>query len=578
MDPLRRVLANIRTYLGQLPPSGKIIIALVVVIAALILFVVSQQASKPRWVELLPGSPQAEQQQAIATLKNQGIRYQTEGNKLMVSPDDEWAARGALSEAGKMPADVSQLFKNILEKQTWHTSRYQSEQYYNLDLQRALSTVVSNFGGVKSATVLLDSPEPSGLGAAVKRPSASVNVFTSPGRPLTQQQVDAIANLVAGAKAGLEVARVKIVDVTAGRERKATSPDQASSSTYMEHAAAVERQMAEKLQDLLAGVPGVKVAVTAQVDVTSVQARVVKNFGTGDGTVSLLKKSDDQKTTQSEPTRGAEPGPRSNQTADINRGSSKGGAKSEMESGVSEMENHVGSRDEKIIDPRGMPTSLAASINVPRGYIVKLLTPKEEGKTDKAAADAKKAEPTDKEIDDRFRIEQARIEALIKPHLKSRTAEGKVVDGEVVVSLVPGDFATETASAPSTGGMLGSLGLATPTAGGGGGLSLGGGLLDKALVALLAVVALGMMVMMVKKQGKKVELPSAEELVGIPPQLEIKNDLVGEADEGETVMTGIEIDEGAIQQQKMLESVGEFVRTQPDGAARLVKRWLVRED
>lgn len=578
MDALRRVLANIRTYLGQLPPSGKIIIALVVVIAALILFVVSQQASKPRWVELLPGSPQAEQQQAIATLKNQGIAYQTEGNKLMVSPDDEWAARGALSEAGKMPADVSQLFKNILEKQTWHTSRYQSEQYYNLDLQRALSTVVSNFGGVKSATVLLDSPEPSGLGAAVKRPSASVNVFTSPGRPLTQQQVDAIANLVAGAKAGLEVARVKIVDVTAGRERKATSPDQASSSTYMEHAAAVERQMAEKLQDLLAGVPGVKVAVTAQVDVTSVQARVVKNFGTGDGTVSLLKKSDDQKTTQSDPTRGAEPGPRSNQTADINRGSSKSGAKSEMESGVSEMENHVGSRDEKIIDPRGMPTSLAASINVPRGYIVKLLSPKEEGKSAKAAADAKKAEPTDKEIDDRFKIEQARIEALVKPHLKSRTAEGKVVDGEVVVSLVPGDFASETASAPSPGGMLGSLGLATPTTGGGGGLSLGGGLLDKALVALLAVVALGMMVMMVKKQGKKVELPTAEELVGIPPQLEIKNDLVGEADEGETVMTGIEIDEGAIQQQKMLESVGEFVRTQPDGAARLVKRWLVRED
>lgn len=579
MDALRRVIANIRTYLGQLPTSGQLIIALVVVIAALILFVVSQQASKPRWVELLPGSPQAEQQQAIATLKNQGIRYQTEGNKLMVSPDDEWAARGALSEAGKLPADVSQLFKNILEKQTWHTSRYQSEQYYNLDLQKALSTVVSNFGGVKNATVFLDTPEATGLGAAVKRPSASVNVITSPGRPLTQQQVDAIANLVSGAKAGLEVARVKIVDVTAGRERKATSPDQASSSTYMEHAAAVERQMAEKLQDLLSGVPGVKVAVTAQVDVTSVNARVRKNFATGDGTVSLLKKSDDQKTTQSEPSRGAEPGPRSNQTADINRGVSRSGAKSEMETGIAEMENHVGTREEQIIDPRGMPTALAASINVPRSYIVKLLTPKDEPKTDKPTPDAKKAEPTDKEIDDRFKIEQARIESLVKPHLRSRTSEGKIIDGEVVVSLVPGEFPTEGMAASSTAGMLGSLGLATPNAGGSGiGLGFSGGLLDKALVALLAVVALGMMVMMVKKQGKKVELPTAEELVGIPPQLEIKNDLVGEADEGETVMTGIEIDEGAIQQQKMLESVGDFVKTQPDGAARLVKRWLVRED
>lgn len=576
MDALRRVIANIQTYLGQLPASGKLIIGLVVVIAALVLLVVSQVASKPAWVELLPGAPVTEQQQAIATLKIQGIGYQTEGNKLMVAPGDEWAARAALSEAGKMPSDVSQLFKNILEKQTWHTSRYQSEQLYNLDLQSALGKMISGFTGVKGATVVVSAPEPNGLGAAVRKPSATASVTTGTGRPLTQQQVDAIANLVAGAKAGLDVLQVKVIDTVAGRERRATSPDQAVTSTYMEHASAVERQMVEKLGDLLAGIPGVRIAVTAQVDVTSVNARVRKNLPTGEGTVSLLKKSDDQKTVQSEPTRGAEPGPRSNQTADINRGSGKQGAKSEMESGVAEMENHVGTRDEQIVDPRGMPTALAASINVPRGYIVKLLTPKADPANADAKTDAKAAEPSDKDIDDRFKLEQARIESLVKPHLRSRGSDGKTVDGEVVVSLVPGEFASESSGAAASSGMLSSLGLVTP-AGGGAGFSLGG-LLDKALISLLAVVALGMMVMMVKKQGKKVELPSAEELVGIPPQLEIKNDLVGEADEGETVMTGIEIDEGAIQQQKMLESVGEFVKTQPDGAARLVKRWLVRED
>ncbi len=577
MDALRRVIANIRTYLGQLPASGKLIIGLVVVIAALLLFVVSQMASKPTWVELLPGAPVAEQQQAIATLKSQGIRYLPEGNKLMVAPGDEWAARAALSEAGKMPSDVSQLFKNILEKQNWSTSRYQSEQLYNLDLQGALGKMIAGFSGVKGATVVVSAPEPNGLGAAVRKPTATASVTMGMGRALTQQQVDAIANLVAGAKAGLEVSRVKVIDVVAGRERRATSPDQAATGTYMEHAAAVERQMVEKLGDLLAGIPGVRIAVTAQVDVTSVNARVKKNLPTGEGTVSLLKKSDDQKTVQSEPTRGAEPGPRSNQTADINRGSGKQGAKSEMESGVAEMENHVGTRDEQIIDPRGMPTSLAASINVPRGYIVKLLTPKADAAKPDAKPDAKATEPSDKEVDDRFKVEQARIESLVKPHLKSRGSDGKSVDGEVVVSLVPGEFTSESTGMTANAGMLSSLGLVTP-GGGGSGFSLGGGLLDKALISLLAVVALGMMVMMVKKQGKKVELPTAEELVGIPPQLEIKNDLVGEADEGETVMTGIEIDEGAIQQQKMLESVGEFVKTQPDGAARLVKRWLVRED
>jgi flagellar biosynthesis/type III secretory pathway M-ring protein FliF/YscJ len=444
--------------------------------------------------------------------------------------------------------------------------------------------MIGGFTGVKGAQVILDVPEPNGLGSAVRKPSATASVTTGTGRPLTQQQVDAIANLVAGAKAGLDVSLVKVIDVVAGRERRATRPDQAATGTYMEHAAAVERQIVEKLGDLLAGIPGIRIAVTAQVDVTSVNARVRKNLATGDGTVSLLKKSDDQKTVQSEPSRGAEPGPRSNQAADINRGSGKQGAKSEMESGVAEMENHVGTRDEQIVDPRGMPTALAASINVPRGYIVKLLAAKgDAGKTDAkpdtkpdAKPDAKLAEPSEKEIEDRFKLEQARIEMLVKPHLKSRGSDGKTVDGEVVVSLVPGEFASEGATAAGSGGVMSSLGLVTP--GGGSGFALGGGLLDKALVALLAVVALGMMVMMVKKQGKKVELPTAEELVGIPPQLEVQNDLVGEADEGETVMTGIEIDEGAMQQQKMLESVGEFVKAQPDGAARLVKRWLVRED
>ena len=50
-----------------------------------------------------------------------------------------------------------------------------------------------------------------------------------------------------------------------------------------------------------------------------------------------------------------------------------------------------------------------------------------------------------------------------------------------------------------------------------------------------------MMVSMVKKAGRKVDLPSADELVGIPKALESDSDIIGEADESDTPMTGIEV-------------------------------------
>ena len=125
---------------------------------------------------------------------------------------------------------------------------------------------------------------------------------------------------------------------------------------------------------------------------------------------------------------------------------------------------------------------------------------------------------------------------------------------------------------------MSGLGMLSTAGGAIGGFSLGAGLIDKAVVSVLAIAALTMMVMMVKKAGKKIELPTAEELVGVPPNMEVKSDLIGEATEGETPLEGIEVDEVAVQQQKMLESVEEFVTGSPEGAAKLVKRWITSNE
>jgi flagellar biosynthesis/type III secretory pathway M-ring protein FliF/YscJ len=104
------------------------------------------------------------------------------------------------------------------------------------------------------------------------------------------------------------------------------------------------------------------------------------------------------------------------------------------------------------------------------------------------------------------------------------------------------------------------------------------GLIKTVSLGALAVVALALMLNMVRKAGKSRELPSAEELVGIPPALQPGSDVVGEADEGDTAMLGIEIDDDSLKTTKMLDEIGTLVKNNPDTAASVFSRWLSEEE
>jgi flagellar biosynthesis/type III secretory pathway M-ring protein FliF/YscJ len=566
MERFRLLLASIQKYMGQLGATQKMLAGSLVVIALMTLFLVSQYAGKPAWVELLPGAPAAEQQRALSHLQQAGLKAQlNKSGQIVVPPEQERQGLAQLTEAGKLPSDVSQLFRNILEKQTWYTSRQQSEQYYQIDLQNMLGTVIANFSGVRSATVVIDAPPAGGLGSSVRRPTASATVFMQAGRTLEQGTVDAIAGLIAGAKAGLPAESIRIIDGTSGRSRRATAPNDMAATTYLEHAAKVEAQTRDKLEELLAYIPGVIVAVTAQVDVTNVTASVKKNLERGEGTVSLPKSETTQKSNQSDSSKSSEPGVRSNTQADIAGGGS-GRSTTEQEESTNEMENHVGQRVEQILDPRGMPTHLAASVNVPHSFIIGLLKASQAGAAPASAA-AKPAEPAEADVEARFQIEKTKIAEAVRSHLKTLDHDGKLVEGDVSVAMIPVDV--PMAPAASQAGILGGL------ASGKGPI---GGMFDKVIVGVLAIFAVGMMLTMVRKAGRKLELPSAEELVGAPPPLESKSDVIGEADETETPMQGIEVGDDQMHRQKMLETVTELVGSTPEMAAKLVNRWIQVEE
>jgi flagellar biosynthesis/type III secretory pathway M-ring protein FliF/YscJ len=568
---LQRVMNNVSGFFAKLTPAQKLMLGSVAVIGLLAWLVVAQYSSRGATVTLPVGGSPEEVGQRVAVLQAAGIDAQITPMGITVPKARQQEAMSKLGEAKLLPADSQYLFRNLIEGQTWWASREQNKRDYLLALRGELSRQIGQYAGIRSATVNLDVPEVQGLGAPSRRPTASVTLRTADGGAVSQGTVDAVAAHVAGAVAGLDLDRVHVIDATTGRSRKPSTGSEVISTTYLEHASRVEQQTWEKLSKLLENIPGVSIAVTAEVDVTQVTARVQTNMDKGQGTVSLPKRSTSQSTTQSNRAQGAEPGLRSNAGADIARAGGNGSSLEESEE-ENEFDNHVGSRTESIIDPRGMPTRLAVSVNVPRGYVSALITKEKAEGQPKDAAPADATPPTEDEITQRFEAEKSRIVTSLTPHVQTRDSKGAVTSGEVVVSMVSMDM--PQLAGMDGGGLLGTIGIGGGSSGGGGLLNLGGGMIDTIVLGVLALVALFMMLSMVKKSAKSLELPTAEELVGVPPQVELKGEAIGEAAEGEMAMSGIEIDDGEMRMAKMLESVNEMVQQDPSSAANALNRWV----
>jgi flagellar M-ring protein FliF len=580
------MFARIGTAMQGLNASQKGLVGAIAVILLLVLFIFAQRPGgltgmgSGGLVEVLPGMPVEDQQRVASTLAVAGIDATMSGGNLVVPKSQRSRAIAILAESGQLPGDKKMLFENILREQQWWNTRDQNDRQANVALQNELAATINAMRGLKGARVFIDVPAPMGLGMSVRRPTASVQVATVGGEALPQATVDAIASLVAGSKAGLSLETVRVIDAATGRQRRATSEEQALPTTYLEHAARVEADTRNKVYELLGYIPNVVVAVTAQVDVTQVRETVNSNLPTGQGTVVLPKKENTSETSQRSAVPGAVPGVEANQAADITRGGGEGSNSSTVTS-TTEYDNKVGSRMQQTIDPRGAPTLVAISVNVPRSFVVAVANSQTA-----QGGEGEEKDPTDEQVRQTFEqlVRPAIIES-IKPQVRAlsmQSAPGKMPKDEEItalmaqtvgVSLMPIDPVVPQVA---TSGMLGTLGITTS----GGSIAIGtGGLIDKAVLGLLSLVAIGMMFMLVKKTAKRVETPSAEELVGLPPPaIEGASDIIGEADEGETAMEGIEVEEGQMEGQKKLEQVNTMVDKDAEAVARMLNRWIQTDE
>jgi hypothetical protein len=250
-----------------------------------------------------------------------------------------------------------------------------------------------------------------------------------------------------------------------------------------------------------------------------------------------------------------------------------GAGQSSTERADNQYLSQIPGTQETEIDPTGYATKIDVGVAIPWSYFVrvwKLRNPATDGAEAKAPDEAAVAAVRDEEV--------ARIKKLVEP-LVSTGAFADAKKG-VVKDTRFYDFANETPE-PSMAANLGEIVLGGGGGGGGGGgVSFGGGGLIKPIgLGVLAVVSLFFMFNIAKKASVREQLPSAEELAGVPPMLDSDGgDIIGEADEATPALEGMELDDDSLRRQQMLDQLNELAGRDPAELSGILRRWMRNQD
>lgn len=576
MQALQRTIESILAQLRGLTSTAKLLIGSLMVILVMSLFLVSLYTGKTDMspLGLKPGVANNVKSQVVDYLKAREIAYQDRGGDVYVPANQKIAVLGQLTD--KQLIDGDQInFESLIADDSPFRSRNQDRQRYLVAKMNVLAGMIGQMTGIERAKVVIDQPDSAGgIGRANTPPTASVSVMTRSGE-LNQAQVDAIANLVARSHAGLKPDNVAIIDARNGRMLKARDENALTATRYLEVKQAAEHHVKSAISGALDYIAGVLIEVNAQVDTKEV---VQQTSSYDDPKVGVTNESS-RTLSSTAPSPSGEPGVRPN--TGVNIASARGGGQLSDERSDTSSVPAFGKRDSQIRDAKGYPLQINATIGVPRSYFTRLMQDSKSAVAGAAGAPANPAATpaanvtpapnsgaaNPAEFDAFVQKETERIRASITPLIDTKANEGAVA-GTVIVSMIP-DFAMtaavdEAKITPASTSIIG------------GGVS--GDLVKTIGLGGLAALSLAMMFLMVRRASSKPTLPTAAELVGIPPALAgADTDLVGEADEASAALEGVELTDDAMRRQQMLEQITQMINGTPEEASGLLRKWIKSE-
>ena len=542
MEFLKRYWTQIKAQLEGLTVSQKWAISVTLVLGLLLAGFVVMLAGQQQTVPI-SGFTSGQAGQVLSRLRAAGIDAERQNGQIVVPADQEERAISMLVQDDLLSADTSKAFKDLIDRQSpWQTDK-QNEQAYLLAKQRVLSQVIGKMKGVNNASVLVSMPRNQGFGTTHVEPSASVTVWMEGGQRVKDGMVDSVARLVAGSVAEMPPQSVSVTDGNFGRTRTVKDADAVLPTETMELVHKLENYHQRKIDNVLSYIKGAIVAVNVRIGDVAKQQEVEYNYSE----TEPLESEQDKEIVRQETGEGGAPGARANTGTTIQGGQSAG-----MEEQITESSAEY--REKPLVLERHTTRtghqvqSVNVTVNVPRKYFVDIYRAQNPDGADN---------PTDADLQPIMDQHLQQIQQQVEPLI---LAEG---EGVVRAHMIP-DETVMPAVAGSTpsGGVQGLL---------------VSNWIKPVGIALLALVSLVLMLSMVRKATKQEELPSVEELAGVPASLDAEEETVGDAEDTEAPMAGVELNEDEIKTRKMAEQLNEMIKDNPAEAGQLFKRWVRKE-
>lgn len=585
MGALQRILGQIVRRLRDINTSQRIALLMGGALVAISLIWLVQWAASPELVPLLDQDLQPEElAQVRSGLELMGETCEVRGNRVLVrAAAHRQALIAHLQQQEKLPANTSTAFANLVRQSDPWISMEESQRRWTFALQQTLEQVLRQFSGVKTANVFLNlSAQGKSFSRMPPPSSASVTLTMKHGGEVPRSLALAAARLVSGAVAGLPPHNVEVVDAATGRVALDWDVEQDAASQLERRLAKEELRYAQKIRQQ---VPDPQALVSVQVELNPTTSNVQT-----EQPLKGVPKS--ERTMRQETTRGR-PGELPGVQPNVGLAAGSGGSSETNSQETSETESEVGLARKVEATPPGEVEKVTAAISLSHSYLEGVF------RRSNPTADPGASGPDDAQIEDVFQRERTRLLSqviqLVKPQIEENVAISRYYDNTVenVVASAPGTL-------HDTVGLMKSYG---PQAG----------------LAVLAVVALGMMLRLARKSdvsdmfGLELGLPkeaieaakaAAADVSAVASQ---PGRYAGPARRGvgpaeasaigtargldaeltapvenvaatEGMLVAQEVDPATVQTRKMLEQVGQMVESDPDVVSALVEQWVQRSE
>ncbi|WP_306212995.1 flagellar basal-body MS-ring/collar protein FliF [Actinoplanes sp. RD1] len=204
--PVRKVGDTFKSF----TPGQKAVTIAAVLALAIGGYFFATWAAKPAYSPLFSNLSSKDASAIVESLQKTGTPYELAngGGTIMVPQDQVYDLRLQLSGEG-LPGESDTGYA-LLDQQGITTSDFMQHTNYQRALEGELSNTIKSIDGVEAATVHLVMPQKDVFADDQNKTTASVLVQSSASQPLSNEQVQAIVNLVASSVEGLDPKQVTV--------------------------------------------------------------------------------------------------------------------------------------------------------------------------------------------------------------------------------------------------------------------------------------------------------------------------------------------------------------------------------